>query len=568
MHSSRIVGFLLTSRRLPTLLLISLVLALAHAALLFPPAFVLGTSDYWRYPAGIVAGAENDMAGVLAGYLYSIQSPWSFPIFYTPYLQAPTGASVVWSDAMPIVVLAGKVVHGLTGQTVNLLGLYAVACYALLGPFVTWVLAVAGQRHVLAAVAGTAFAVTMPILYWRWGHLSSSAQFLLPGALALYLCTVRMPDRRRFTMLWAGYLVLVLSFNNYLLVMAGAVFAAALAQRSYDGVDKPRNGAAMAAAVGVTLVLVMYAFGLVGKSLGHVASFGFGRFSMNLLAPVYPQGSGLFGGERVLDATGGQHEGYAYLGAGLLLATLIVSPLLWRWLRENGKRHLMLLAVLAGSCAFAISHRVFLGDTLIVELPLNRYVAAALGAFRSSGRFIWLPEYALLCAVLVLGLRYVERRGRNILLICLVAVLIGLQFFDTGPLRHAIAANLRQPLPAILDRAAIVDLVGRARAIRIYPSFACIPAAKGPVYRQANVEFQLAGAPRVVPINSFFHGRAYKDCAEEARERSTETLQAGVLYVYLDGRGPDPARMPDGSAARFCGDLNWARYCLIPGPAN
>ncbi len=50
------------------------------------------------------------MAGVLVGYLYSVQSPWSFPIFYTPYLQAPDGASVVWSDAMPIVLLSGKII--------------------------------------------------------------------------------------------------------------------------------------------------------------------------------------------------------------------------------------------------------------------------------------------------------------------------------------------------------------------------------------------------------------------------------------------------------------------------
>jgi len=141
-----------------------------------------------------------------------------------------------------------------------------------------------------------------------------------------------------------------------------------------------------------------------------------------------------------------------------------------------------------------------------------------------------------------------------------------LQFFDTAPLRRAIVANLRQPLPADLDRTAIARLVGQASAIRIYPSFACIPAAKGPVFRQANVEFQLAGAPRLLPINSFFHGRAYKDCAKESQERATETPRPGVLYVYLDGNGADSGGMRNRSTAPFCGDLDWARYCLIPEP--
>jgi hypothetical protein len=565
MRFSHIADFLLARRPLKALLSVSLVLALAHAALLFSPAFLFGTSDYWRYPAGLIADADDDMAAVLVGYLYSVQSPWSFPIFYTPYLQAPDGANVVWSDAMPIVVLAGKVIHTLTGATVNLLGVYALACFVLPGPFVTWVLAAAGQRHLLAAVVGTAFAVTMPILYWRWGHLASSAQFLIPGALALYLSTLRMPDRRCFAALWAAYLVLALSFNMYLVVMAGAVFAAALAQRWYDQIDDVKTVALTGTVVGASVVLVMYVYGFIGSSLRHAGSFGFGYYSMNLLAPVYPQDSSVFAGfDGVLDATGGQHEGYAYLGAGLLLAALISLPLLWRWLRSSGSRHIMLLVVFAGCFALAVSHLVYFGDTLIVALPLHKYVIGALSTFRSSARFFWLPEYALLCTILVLGLRYVDRKGRSIAVICVVLVLAGLQFFDTGSLRRAVAANLRQSHPAAFDRAALDDLVGRAHAIRVYPSFSCIRYGDRPLYRHANVELQMAGARRLIPINSFFHARPSKDCEKEYRERVAEMLKPGVLYVYLDDGGPGAGQVSGANSVSFCGRLDWARYCLIP----
>ncbi len=416
-------------------------------------------------------------------------------------------------------------------------------------------------------MVGTAFAVTMPILYWRWGHLASSAQFLIPGALALYLCTLRMPDRRRFTVLWAAYLVLTLSFNNYLLVMAGAVFAAALAQRWYNQVDDSRACTLMAASVGATVLVFMYVYGFIGGAIRQLTSFGFGYFSMNLLAPVYPQDSSVFAEfNGVLDATGGQYEGYAYLGAGLLLATVINLPLLWRWLLASGKRHVMLLVVLAGSCALAVSNRIFFGDTLIFELPLHKYVVGALSVFRASARFFWLPEYALLCTILVLGLRFVGRHRRCVAMIWFVLVLAGLQFFDTGSLRRAIAANLWQPHPVALDRTTLDKLVGQAQAIRVYPSFACIRHGNRPLYRHANVELQMAGAQRLIPINSFFHARPNKDCEKEDRERATEALRSGVLYVYLDGKGPGAAQIPGVMSAQFCGKLDWAQYCLMPAP--
>ena len=54
-------------------------------------------------------------------------------------------------------------------------------------------------------------------------------------------CTERQRQVLWFAALWCGYLLLCLSFNNYLLVMAGAVFAAALAQRWFDRLDDWRG---------------------------------------------------------------------------------------------------------------------------------------------------------------------------------------------------------------------------------------------------------------------------------------------------------------------------------------
>ena len=67
---------------------------------------------------------------------------------------------------------------------------------------------------------------------------------------------------------------------------------------------------------------------------------------MNLLSPIVPQDSGLFPGVGgLIDATGGQYEGFNYLGVGLLLASLLVLPAEVGWLRRNLRRHVSLLVV-------------------------------------------------------------------------------------------------------------------------------------------------------------------------------------------------------------------------------
>ena len=51
---------------------------------------------------------------------------------------------------------------------------------------------------------------------------------------------------------------------------------------------------------------------------------GFVFFSMNLLSPFWPQRSGVFGADLpILDGTGGEYQGYNWLGAGVMLLLLV-----------------------------------------------------------------------------------------------------------------------------------------------------------------------------------------------------------------------------------------------------
>jgi hypothetical protein len=295
---------------------------------------------------------------------------------------------------------------------------------------------------------------------------------------------------------------------------------------------------------------------------------------MNLLSPFAPQQSGLLpwlGG--VIDATGGQYEGFNYLGLGLLLASLLVLPLEVRWLRRNLKRYVALFVAFAALTAFAISHRVFAGHWLLLELPLP-HVHQVLGIFRGSGRFFWPIWYAQMAVVIILGFR----RAHPAIAVCLAGAAI-IQLFDVQPLREQIIASIAEGAGAAkLDPREVARLVAGARRIEVAPSFQCSDWKRD--LTRANAELMLAAARENVPINTVYLGRytygvtlrdvlrepsrveemlaAQRDvyCKQEI-ERARSGGRRGYIFVLLSDQ-PRPEEMAPGVT---CSPLSWARYC-------
>jgi len=103
--------------------------------------------------------------------------------------------------------------------------------------------------------------------------------------------------------------------------MVGTVWLCAIIQRRLNRLAATQE----ALGTGVlTLALVMGVVALSGQFGlgGGLPLFDFsGSAAMNLLSPFVPQKSGLLPGVGgIRDATGGQYEGFNYLGLGLLAA--------------------------------------------------------------------------------------------------------------------------------------------------------------------------------------------------------------------------------------------------------
>jgi hypothetical protein len=231
-------------------------------------------------------------------------------------------------------------------------------------------------------------------------------------------------------------------------------------------------------------------------------------------------------------------------------------------------RHAALIAVVAASFLFALSNRIFLGGHLLLAVPLPDLVLRLFGLFRSSGRFVWVPAYAIMAGSIVLSLRQKPSWATTVL--CLAAAT--LQIVDAAPLRAAIKAAVSGPVPAVLDMGRVAALATRSRAIEAFPSFGCVydaivagndPATDWDRLRQANMELQLIAARANLPINSVYNSRLPTDCrAEDAQRRAT--VRPGTLYLYLDAPAATAAQLDGRTQADVCGKVALLPYCLIP----
>jgi hypothetical protein len=505
---ARPVGRVFLTDRLTWLL--SLAIGCGGALALFPMPVLLGTAAYWDHPRGIVPGSWADMIIALSGYEAFLRDGWRLPLFEVKSLGAPAGTNVVFTDSIPLLLLVGRLLFRLTGAVVPLFGPWSGLCIVAMALASTGLVRALGARDLVPGVAAAIIGISMPVLLARWGHLALMGQAIMPLALTQYvrLRAEPRPDPVRLLARTVGLCLLALLIHPYLFLMVGGVALATIAQAALDRrLTLWALAGCLVGFVGIVAAAVASMGHLTGG--GPVAAGGFGYYSMNLLSPIVPQGSGLMAPSHrgVLDATGGQYEGLAYLGAGLLLLSVLALVPLRQHQFGLVKRHACLLGVLAAFVLLALSHEVYVGPLHLVSLPLPDFLLGLAGIVRASGRFVW-PALYLLAAVAIVR---VARRPHGAAILACAALL---QWIDAGPRRAMIAASVAAPAPAPLDGLAwAAALAGVDRAV-VDPPFACLPEGDDGVgwAAEAATQIQLMAARTGVATNTLNAARLRRLC--------------------------------------------------------
>lgn len=378
----------------------------------------------------------GDHAAHVLGWLHFRDAPWGFPLGRAPSLMHPLTMTVALSDSNPWVALALKPFSQWLPRDFQYVGPWLALCFALQGWMGVKLMELLTPRA-SQRLLGAALLVLAPVLLQRaaMGHDTLCAQWMIIAMFWLYL-RPREDARAAWRALgWALLLnVLAAGIHPYLVVM---IFPLALALlytivRREHHLSWRSAGAALTGGL-LAVVAVFVAFGYVGQGV-RSGAHGFGFFSANVLALINPSGwSYLLPG---FPAGRGQYEGFGYLGTGVLGLGVV---LLWRpgswWPRAKAevKARLPLVLMVLALTALAVSSVVMVADWTV--LSMRRLVAPllpVLGAFRSSGRFIWPLHYAVLMGCVALVVWRWRQRPAVATRVLLGAVL--LQVLDTGDL--------------------------------------------------------------------------------------------------------------------------------------
>ncbi|NKC32152.1 DUF6311 domain-containing protein [Falsiroseomonas selenitidurans] len=471
---------------------------------------------------------------------YLIADAWRWPPTLALNLDTQQGGlNTVFADSIPLLVLALKALRGLLPegfpQGFHGIGLFYGLAWVAQPLAAVWALRGAGETRLAPAIGIALAAAAMPAFIGRFGHAALDGHFLLLLGLGFYLRLVARPR----PWLWLGAALLqpaALLIHPYLAAMTLALLGAVPATRLLRG--EAFIGPALAVAAAFAAVVgVMAGFGY----LGAAGDGGYGQFAMNLLSPLYPAGSLIWGlpWSPQVDATGhGGWEGYNWLGTGLLgalLAGLLLRP---RFALRRLSRHAGLVLVLLALVALAVSFQVGFGSRIVLDLGPP---PAVLEQFRASGRFFWPVGYALLLAAMVLLARVAP-------LLCLLAGLV--QFVDAQPLRAALAEWAGARPAWTVEAAALRAELATAERLTLLPSWPCVDKPTGNETYALLLEVLALASERAVPASTMYVARWRTPPRCRDADLASAPLEPGELRLVLPAAQPALAPLMPDSATR------------------
>ncbi len=512
-------------------LVLSVLFGVVFALVVTPKGFVAGTSSYWHTQV-------EDIAQYLSGYIAYLRAPWSLPLLAIPSLNWPSGTVVTFVDAIPVYSLALKLLSAVVPLPDNPFGIWVLICFALQGA-AAWFAASQLRDDDWWVLGLTVFlCVLMPSLTARMGHLSLQAHFILLFALGLYIRTQRR--QRSFAGAWTLLLVPAFYINFYLTAMAIAVLAACQIDL-YRKTANRRDLAVIAvplAAIAISVPLML------GTAFGKaVPDTGFGYYSMNLLSPV-AQGS-LISMPFFVDATGGQYEGYNYLGLGLTGLIALAFTGLARNQADWARPGRFMLVVLAACTVYALSNEVYAGPVHLLHWRVPEFLMPAFETFRSSGRFFWPVSYAL---VLYSVARFDHLRPASRIGLAVAVVLV--QAADLQPTFAAIKQSLKREANEPADIAQWNAALAGVSTIHAFPKFKC----NGALIREI-LPLQMIAARGGYNLTTGFISRYGADCDAIAPEIA-ESDPATSAYVFTRAQFSDEQIRSYAPAGALCRQLD------------
>ncbi len=494
---------------------IAIAIACSFVAYQFPLSFLMGNSTVFDY---------GDIAQHVSGWWYYAKDSWHFPLLHTTRLDHPTGVSIAYTDSIPFLALPFKVLITLFPSWFpdhfHYVGLWISLVFVSQAVAATFLMRALGVKSLFAILIAVGFALTWPVIHARYHHPALMMQSIIIYAIALYfLGRHKTWSSSAVSFAFVGLNLVALTVHPYFLPFTAGFFTAFLADQAIKGESWLRQLKRLLVLC-ILLVCFILLLGYTGRPA--YANYGYGtNFYLDLITPFCGGGKLIACGEGPVYAFP-YHEGFNYLGAGLLLLIPLAAVLNWRLVASFPKTYPAFTLLLAGFLLYAVTNQVHFNDLVLFSFDLPIWTEGLTGTFRAAGRFFW-PVSTF---ILYLALASLLKKKTWLVSLLLTTALV-LQIKDVKPWLNRIHTEAAKT--SRLNFADWAPVMAKTDKIISYPIHECPPLH----YLHNIWVMQLAGYFGKL-INSGYTARGNKSC-EDDNLTIQQPFQDRHLYIMSNG---------------------------------
>ena len=374
------------------------------------------------------------------GWHFFRNEAWHWPLGKITHFLFPIGTSIGYTDSLPLLALLFKPFSHFLPTYFQYIGLWIFISYVLQGVFAALLIRLV-SKNLLIQTVGTLFFVMSPILINRLGHNALCAHWLLLAGLWLYFRTWNKSSHYQALTSWILLITIGALVHPYLTVMLLGLVTAFyvrfwLVERHYS----VTTAVLQVVLLGLITLSVWWIVGYFLIDNENMTGIDLGYYSMNLLSPINAMGHGSLLFRDLPTATGGQYEGFNYLGAGvLLMGVWIVYELNKKPMQHlTFKKYLPLIVICIGFTIVAVSNKLTIANVVLIDIQSE--LLNSLAMFQSSGRFFWPVYYTLV--FLIISVLIVRNSPRTTLFYLSFGLAIqSLDLFPVYQFHHQVRDN-------------------------------------------------------------------------------------------------------------------------------
>ena len=378
----------------------------------------------------------KDMTHHYVGWSYFKNDMWRFPFGSNPTYGLENASSIVYSDSIPLLAFFFKLFKNYLPNNFQYFSFWIFLCFFLQG-FFSFKLINHYTNNIPYSLIGSFFFLISPILIYRISfHLALGAHWLI--ILSFYIQTF---ESQKFkNILWGLLIPCSLLVHFYIAASCIIIFGVFFIEEIFSKKDLKYFLKKLLIFLSI-IFLTMYLSGYFMMPTIQTLGVGYGNLKLNLLGildPYHLQSPLGFDSWSLflpdLPSKTGEHEGFSYLGLGIILLLLVCIYLIYlnykleKKLLFNVYKKKTYIFIFFIFLFLSLSNNIDFGNYELLHIEINKYIYGLLSVLRASGRMFWASYYLILIFCIIFMFKNLSAK-KNILIL---SFLLLIQIIDTS----------------------------------------------------------------------------------------------------------------------------------------